>query len=151
MSATPHQCVMDASVLMKYFVPEAETTFVRNMLHRIFADEAAVIAVPDLLFIECANVLWKKVQRQQMSVSLAEESLHDLAELGLSVTRMQDLHARALRLACDHQVSAYDACYLALAEKLSLPLIIADARLAVKAAGTSLTIITLDALMGRNN
>jgi len=145
--SNPQQCVMDASMLVKYLLPEAETPFVVQMIHGIFDDEYGVIAVPDLFFIECANVIWKRVQRREFDIEVAEQMLCEAKKLELAVTPVFELHTRALRLACDYQISAYDACYLALAERLGLPLLIADARLAAKTAQSPFTVITLASLM----
>ena len=147
MSTVPRQCVMDASIIMKYLVQEAETPFVLGMMYDLINDEKAIIAVPDLLYLECANMLWKKVQRQEMSIQTAEETLDDLAEIALSMTPAPELFTRALRLACDYGITAYDACYLALAERLGVPLLIADARLAAKTANAPIAVVTLAALM----
>jgi len=140
---------MDASMLVKYLLPEAETPFVVRMIHGILDDEYGVIAVPDLFFIECANVIWKRVQRQEFDIEVAEQMLCEVKNLELAVTPVFELHTRALRLACDYQISAYDACYLALAERLNLPLLIADARLAAKTAHSPFTVITLASLMSQ--
>ena len=58
--------------------------------------------MPDLLYAECANILWKHVRRG------------------------------ALVLAIEHDLSAYDACYVALAKSLAWELITADERLVNK-------------------
>jgi len=151
MSNVPRQCVIDASVLMKYLLPEAEALFVVRFIHGILDDEYGVIAVPDLFFIECANVIWKRVLRQEFDIKVAEQLLNEVEKLELTVTPVFELHTRALRLACDYQISAYDACYLALAERLGLPLLIADARLAEKTKESPLSIITITSLMGIQN
>jgi len=147
MSTVPRQCVMDAGVLIKYFVPEAETAFVQQILSDLLSDDHAIIYVPDLLYIECANVLWKKVQRGEIDVQTAEENIADLIAMELSTTPLSELAARAVRLACDHKISAYDASYLALAERLSVPLLTADARLANLLANTAHVVITLASLI----
>ena len=43
----------------------------------------------------------------------------------------------ALPIALTHAISAYDACYVALAQRLSVPFVTADQALVRKLAGTS--------------
>ena len=135
-TAIPRHCVIDASVLIKYVIPEDETPLIRHMLRELLADVDATLFVPDLLFIECANILWKKVQRGEIDAQTAQHSLGLLEALELDTTPIPELMASALRLACEHQISAYDACYIALSEQLGLPLLTADIRLANRLAGT---------------
>jgi predicted nucleic acid-binding protein len=48
--------VIDARVAVKWVVPEPDSTRAEVLLdHGLVA--------PDLLFVECANVLWEKVRR----------------------------------------------------------------------------------------
>jgi len=51
---------------------------------------------------------------------------------------------RALEIACLHSVTAYDACYIALAERNGVPLLTADTRLAEALSGGSFKIVTLE-------
>ena len=147
----PRLCVIDASVIIKYLVPEAETPVVRQLMHNLLSDDEAVVYIPDLLYIECTNVLWKKVQRGEVDRQTAEENLADLAGMELNVTPIVDLMQRALHLACDHGISAYDACYVALAEQHALPLIMADDHLANQLAGSSHIVIRLTSLMSASS
>jgi len=56
-----------------------------------------------------------------------------------------------LEIAAARDISAYDACYVALAEQMQLPLLTADNKLAVKLAGSPHVVVTLDSLFAANN
>ena len=82
------------------------------------------------LLIKCANVFWKWVQRSAYPAKVAREHLRDLGGLGLTAIPVQILADDALDIALKHRVTAYDACYIAAAAQLRLPLITADEKLA---------------------
>ena len=141
----PRHCVFDASALIKYVIDEEETLIVEQIVDALLNDDEAMIYVPDLLFIECANILWKKVRRGEVDAKTAEKEVSDLTSIELDSTPTADLMTRALQLACAHGISAYDACYLALAERLSVPLLTADDRLIRQLAGTPYLVLSLSA------
>ena len=129
MNSTPLRAVMDASVAVKVFVPESHSAEARELLARFTQEDDSEIVVPDLFFIECANVFWKWVQRSGYPSGQVQEHLHDLGSLGFTVLPTQFLADDALGIALKHKVTAYDACYIAAAAKLGLPLITADEKL----------------------
>jgi len=147
----PRQIVIDASVLIKYVVPESDSPATIHMIDQLLLDDKATISIPDLLYIECANVLWKKVRRGEVDAQTAEDSLHDLTELECEVIPLSALSARALRLACDYGISAYDASYLALAEQVGTPLLTADERLVNCLAGSRHQVFALAAVITSSN
>jgi len=126
-------CVVDASVLVKLFVPEdgsesasallADTRFVRRV-------------VPDLAKVECANVIWKLAKREILSSDFARQSVADLNLLPLEVWPAEELVQSALDLALAHGITVYDAMYVALANRLDCPLVTADAALLRKVNGS---------------
>ena len=144
----PNQMVIDASVLIKYVVPENETPVVQQIIHEALANDQSVLHIPDLIYIECANILWKKVQRGHIDVNTADAGLHYLSEIELTTTPITKLMTSALSLACAYKISAYDACYVALAAQHRLPLLTADRKLIKQLAGTSHQLITIDELCG---
>ena len=66
----------------------------------------------------------------------ARQDAADLRGLGLRVVPTQELVEEALQIALDQGITAYDASYVALAGKLTLPLVTADEPLTRRLAGT---------------
>ena len=114
--------VIDASIAIKWVVEEDGTAEALALLgtNRLIA--------PDLLVAECANVLWKKVRRRELS---AAEAL--FAARLLQTSRIELLPTRALlemgtRLAVELDHPAYDCLYLALAIANGCRFVTADAQ-----------------------
>jgi predicted nucleic acid-binding protein len=134
--------VVDASVAIKWFVDEVDSARAAGLLSH-------PLSAPDLLAPECANILWKKVARAELSLDEAEMialALEGAAAITLHSTRA--CLARAMRIACALGCPAYDCCYLALAQDLQRPLVAADRRLvnvvrAVRTAGFAKLIMPL--------
>ena len=134
MSLAPLRAVVDASVAVKIFVPEALSAEAQALFTRFGSEDGAELIAPDFFFIECANVFWKWVQRSAYPEQHAQQHLRDLTGLGLTVIPAQVLADDALEIALAHKVTAYDACYIAAAVQLRLPLITADKKLAKQVA-----------------
>lgn len=137
MNPAPLRAVVDASVAVKIFVPEALSSQAQAVFARFTSENGAELIVPDLFFVECANVFWKWVQRSAYAGKDASEHLRDLTTLGLTTIPTQILAEDALTIALKHKITAYDACYIAAAAQLKLPLITADERLAAKVENDS--------------
>ena len=126
MNAVPARCVVDASVGIKLFVDEPLSEQAHSLFSELSVDSPTAFYVPDLFFIECANILWKYSRRFGRAI---EDCLADLADLGrirLRVVSTAELMEDALILAAQTDLTAYDACYAVLARRLELPLITAD-------------------------
>jgi predicted nucleic acid-binding protein len=130
MSEVVLRCVLDASVGIKLFIEEEFSDEVQQLLAKLADDPQAEIHVPDLFYIECANILLKYTRRFERPLEDSLADLKDLNELALTVTSTTELIEDALTLADQKKLTAYDACYAVLAQKLDLPLITADAPLA---------------------
>jgi len=124
------RCVLDASVGIKLFVEEEFSDKVQRLFSKQAEDTQAEFHVPDLFYIECANILLKYTRRFDRPLEDSLADLKDLNELALTVTSTTELIEDALKLANEKKLTAYDACYAVLAQKLDLPLITADAPLA---------------------
>ncbi len=130
MNPVPFRAIVDASVAVKIFMPEPLSAQAQEVFARFASEDGAHLIVPDLFFIECANVFWKWVQRSAYPRKDAQEHLRDLAVLGLTVVPSHTLADDALEIALKYGITAYDACYVAAAARLRLPLITADEKLA---------------------
>jgi len=72
------RCVLDASVGIKLFVEEEFSDKVQRLFSKLAEDPQAEFHVPDLLYIECANILLKYTRRFDRPL---EDSLADLKDL----------------------------------------------------------------------
>lgn len=115
--------VVDASALMEVLL---RTNLASEVEARLFCGET--LHAPHLLDLEVAQVLRRYERVGDLSARRGREAIADLEALQIEryphhlfLHRVWSLRANA---------TAYDACYLALAEALSAPLLTTDARLA---------------------
>ena len=89
----------------------------------------AKLIAPDLLIADCANILWKKVQRNELSKeeALLAARLLQGVEIELLATRSSMEAATRIAIELDHP--AYDCVYLALAIDNDCKFVTADERL----------------------
>ncbi len=118
------RCVVDASVVTKWYVPEAH----RSEALR-FLDGSWELAAPDLLFAELGNVLWKKTRHEELTAGEAREILAALRAVPLSVHPTRPLLSSALDIALETGRSVYDSLYLTLAIALDCRMVTADQKL----------------------
>lgn len=126
---------VDASVAIKWFVPEIHSEASLQLLKK-----RREFLVPDLVWGEVGNILWKKRQRDEITDEDARFVLQQLGRLNLSVHSSQELAGAAWNLASRLKRTFYDSLYLALSESQACPLVTADRRLfnAVSPAGLNL-------------
>jgi predicted nucleic acid-binding protein len=112
--------VIDASIAVKWVVEEDGTSEALQLRRR------ARLIAPELLVAECANILWKKVQRDELSRDEAflAARLLQAAEIEFPPTR--SLLETATRLAVELKHPAYDCLYLALAAERECRFVTAD-------------------------
>lgn len=129
--------VIDASVLVKAFIPENGSEEAGSLLARAEAGEVVLIA-PELIYPETANILWKKVRRNELTPDEAREIAEALLAVPLRAEAAGSTFLLALDIALACGVTAYDAHYVALAEALDCQLITADHKLVSTLEGTGL-------------
>jgi predicted nucleic acid-binding protein len=114
--------VIDASIAVKWVVEEVGTQ------QALALRKQARLIAPELLVAECANILWKKVQRDELT---RQEALLAARLLQASEVELQPMRAvleAATRIAIELDHPAYDCLYLALAVKNECRFVTADER-----------------------
>jgi predicted nucleic acid-binding protein len=121
--------VVDASLVVKWFVPEIHSEAARRWLgtsHDYIA--------PDLLFPEVGNTVWKKVRRKELEETEGRQLVMDLAQVAVETVATRSLLQDALAVALTTGITVYDAMYLTLAVRLETEVITGDDRFADKVA-----------------
>jgi predicted nucleic acid-binding protein len=116
--------VVDASVIANV-VGDDEAA---GHLARARLAAASAVSAPDLVDVETVAVLRRRWLAGDLSDERFRAAVDDLLALPITRFPVGPLMVRAFELRAN--VTAYDACYVALAEALDCPLITADRRLA---------------------
>ncbi len=116
--------VVDASVLANALADDANDGDAARGELRAAHD----IAAPDLIDVETVSVLRKRWLRRTLTDQRFATAIAHLQQLDFDRIPTLRLMPRAFELRAN--VSAYDACYVALAEQLGCELLTVDGRLA---------------------
>ena len=131
--------VLDGSATLAWLYPDETADAILAVFDQIIHKGATV---PDLWRIEIANSLTVGLRRGRITVDERAASLTDLADLVIVTDDETGTHiwSDTLRLADRHGLPVYDAIYLELAVRLSLPLatLDKDLRTAAQREGVSL-------------
>jgi predicted nucleic acid-binding protein len=133
--------VVDASVMVALYLDEPLSEPARETLLRS-VESGAELHAPDLLLIECANALWKRVGRDELDRESAMTAINAISTLKDLERHPMDerLVPPALSLAVAHSLTAYDAVYVALAVQLGGAVISGDKRFVDRAATAGLPV-----------
>ncbi len=116
--------VVDASALLEVLLNTSAGTLVTR---RLFAENETLHA-PHLVDLEIAQVLRRYALTGDLKSTRGLQALEDLADFPLTRYPHDLLLPRIWELR--HNITAYDAAYIALAEALAAPLLTRDAALA---------------------
>ena len=116
--------VVDASVAVKWLVPEIHTDAALRLL-----EKNNTLAAPDLIFSEIGNVLLKKSRVGEIETDAAIEMLADFKGFPLQTYRTYESLEYAWTLAESNRLSFYDSLYVALSLKTSSRMVTADKKL----------------------
>jgi predicted nucleic acid-binding protein len=132
--------VLDGSVTLAWIYGDETTEAIRDLFDGI-ADSGAV--VPGLKRLEVANSLTVAVRRGRIDAEFRQAPLTDLAPLDITTDPHTDAHAWAatLPLADRFRLTLYDAAYLELAQRRTLPLATLDKDLCAATAALGLRLL----------
>ena len=125
--------VIDASLLVKLFFEEEDS---REAVACIA--ESGELLAPDFLWVQTANVIWKRHRRGDISADTALGLMRSALSLPVAIHPSAGLLPDALDLAMGRDRTIYDCLYLALAVQRSSVLLTGDRRLVNALAGSPL-------------
>lgn len=121
--------VIDTSALVRLFVPDGPVHPKAEAAFNRATTGADVLMAPQLLLSETANVLLRKRRRGELSSSELRDLLQAVESLPIRYFEHEPLLLAACVIAEARGLSAYDALYLALAERHGARVLTSDAQL----------------------
>jgi predicted nucleic acid-binding protein len=134
--------VIDAPLALTWYFEDEATRATDAVLDQVAASGATV---PGLWRIEVANALQMAIRRKRIDAIYRDAALAELARLPITIDEDADAHVwtTTLNLADRYALTLYDATYLDLAWRRSLPLATLDQ--ALRTAATALGLVLLGA------
>ena len=120
--------VIDASLTMAWYFEDESTPTTDALLDRVAASGAVV---PGLWRLEVANAFQMAVRRERIDAVYRDASLAELGYMPITIDTDTNSYAwsTTLRLAERFALTLYDAAYLEVAQRRSLPLATLDKEL----------------------
>jgi predicted nucleic acid-binding protein len=131
--------VLDSNVVVALVTKDERAATVGRQM-QMLSEEGEPLHAPSLLRYEVANALTRKVVAGELDLADAETAWHQIAAMPIALHDLNDGPGAvgiALRL---RRESAYDASYVALAQKLDADLLTLDGPLARNAASAGLPV-----------
>jgi len=123
------QIVIDANVVVKWFIEEKDSTKARILRDKFIGKEIKLIT-PSLLYFEVLNALKYSKLFNQAEINDAGESLENY---GFNViTIKKKIREQMVKIAVEHDLSIHDASYLGLSIAMETILCTADEKIIKK-------------------
>lgn len=118
--------VVDSSIALKWYIPEAENELARNLLI-LHTQGKDILTAPILILFEISNALSTKPHVTSLQAQKIIENLYkiDLRVINFTLSDFKIV----IDLSKKFGISAYDASYIALAKRLRCAFVTADKKL----------------------
>ena len=113
--------VIDASVAVKWVIPEDGSSAARNL-------QSEELAAPDLWLVEATNALWRRANGGTLSLIDAQFCLTELMNAPVARLATEPYLLAAIDLSVQLRHSIYDCIYLAAAIRAGTHVVTADTR-----------------------
>ncbi|KJV81746.1 PIN domain protein [Rickettsia hoogstraalii str. RCCE3] len=124
--------VVDCSFIMSSILPD-ESTEKDSKIYDQIMENIYILHVPSIFYLECNNVFINSLKRKRINKNDYDDYIRLLNSLPINVDKFcstpESLYAIA-RLATEHNLTSYDACYLELALRLEADILTLDKSLA---------------------
>lgn len=136
--------VLDASVALSWCFPDETSEYADKVLeHLAVSHESAGAIVPVMWALEITNALLVGGRRGRLKEAHSMQVLGYLQALNIIVddAGRERVFGVTLSLAREHNLSSYDAAYLELAMRLTLPLATQDKKLLAAAQSSGVVLL----------
>lgn len=132
--------VIDASITMAWCFEDEVTPAAEDVLDEVVESNAIV---PSIWRFEVGNALQMAIRRKRITDVFRDDALARLLAMPISVDPDTDAHAwtTALRLSQRFGLTLYDAAYVELAQRHSLPLATLDQEMRAAAIALSVPVL----------
>lgn len=127
--------VIDASVLIKAYVPEILSDKAEEVMARV-ADGELLLLAPDLLYPETGSILWKKHRLHELTRGEVDEIVDAISALPIKIEASRTVMPLAFAIAIHSGITVYDAMSVTVARIYETKLITADRKLVERLATT---------------
>lgn len=121
--------VLDTSALIRFYVPDGPLPEGLEEHIALAWRAEAILLTPELALAETAQVLWKKESAGYLEPSEVDEIFTCILELPLEIIGHYELLPHVFSIVRHHNLTAYDALFIVLAQKRKAGLITADQKL----------------------
>lgn len=123
----PDKYILDSSIIAAVFFQEKSSSKAEQIV------SSSELITVDLAMAEVSNVAWKRIKIFQDDREIIYEALKKSVEFiktACQVIRTEELIEEAFSIALNENVTIYDALFLAASQKINVPLLTLDKRLA---------------------
>lgn len=115
--------VVDTSAVIAWFIKDQATARTNRLRERARRE---ALHAPAVLPLEIVNAVWQLQKRRRLSAHQADEIVAKATRLKINIHAAAVPMRSLLGVARDHDLAAYDASFIELAQRLGMPLAAKD-------------------------